>query len=89
MERKPYTLKTPITVGSETITTLEFREPQAGDIRSFPLQNQTAGDLLNVAGKLCNQPQAVIDKLGVEDLVGITALVVDFLPAGLVTGLMR
>jgi hypothetical protein len=87
VDLKPYTLKHPVTVGSETITELKFRRPQAGDLRSFPLQNQAGGDLLNVAGKMCGQPQPVMDKLDVEDVLGITEVVVNFLPTGLLTGL--
>lgn len=89
MEPKTHKLKEPITVGSQTITELVIRKPQAGDIRSFPLMNPTAGDLLNVLGKLSGQPSIVIDQLGAEDVFELTGLVVDFLPAGLLTGLMR
>lgn len=87
MEPKTYTLKHPVTVGSETISVLSFRRPVAGDFKDVSLQNITAGDLMKAAGKMCGQPQQVIEKIDLEDVFALTELVTDFLPSGLLTGL--
>jgi hypothetical protein len=87
VEPKTYTLKHPVDVGSQTITTLTFKRPIGAHVRRFPFQNPTAGDLLDIGAKMCEQPQVVMDKLDLEDILAITQLVADFLPDGLLTGL--
>lgn len=85
-DRKPYTLKEPITFGSDTITELRFRKPKAKDFRGFPAGPPAMDDILTLISRLSGQPTAIIDELGAEDLEEVSAIVGDFMPAGPPTG---
>lgn len=71
-------LHKPITLGDETITELHIREVEAGDLRGLPDEGRTFGHRLDVMGKVAGQPPAVMNKLSVKDLEGVSALVEGF-----------
>jgi hypothetical protein len=80
-------LRVPIQFGSETITELTIRPPTGKDFRK--LLTQTGYELdtvLTLAGRLSGQPDAVIDRLGGDDLAEVFAIVSGFMPAGPATG---
>lgn len=80
----PYKLKKPIQFGEETITELKFRdEVVAGDLRGVPMRDPMLfDDILRIAGRLCGQPDAVMNKLSFGDLAEVGALVGGFIGAG-------
>lgn len=88
-----YTLKRPIrlTDASPEISELVFREEVvAGDLRgirqSALATDPLIDDVLKIAGRLCGQPDAVMNKLSVYDTGEVMALVHDFFKRGLETG---
>lgn len=70
-------LKEPVQAGSETISVLEFEVMKAKHLRKMAAK-PTIDDLLNLAGKLCNQPPSVIDELGMDDTQAVMELVSGF-----------
>lgn len=82
---KKLTLKEPIKFGEDTITELEFRKAKAKDLRKLPT-NPSTGDVIDLAGRLCNQPPRVMDELGIDDLMEVMEVVSDFLPVSRQTG---
>ena len=69
-------LKKPIKL-SETqpeITELTFREMVAGDLRGLK-QDDPMGSTLNLAGRLCGQPPAVMDRLSMGDLAQVSEFI--------------
>lgn len=79
-------LKKPIKLSeTESVTELNIREPKAKDFRDLPMQ-PTMGDILDFAAKLCGQRPAVIDELGVDDMLALSEAVTVFMPAGLEIG---
>jgi hypothetical protein len=85
-------LKKPIRLGESTpeITELVFRdEVVAGDLRGIKqssLMDPLTDDILKIAGRLCAQPDAVMNRLSPEDFGEVLALVNDFFRAGPATG---
>jgi hypothetical protein len=71
-------LEEPIKFGSEVISELNFRKPKAKDLRSLSMSAK-ADDLLKLAGKLCGQPDSVIDEMCIDDTKKVLDLVSDFL----------
>jgi hypothetical protein len=71
-------LEKPIKHGSESIAELIFREPKAKDLRGLSMQAK-ADDLLKLAGKLCGQPDSVIDEMCIADTKKVLDLVSNFL----------
>lgn len=71
---------------TETITDLVFRdEVVSGDLRGIKassLADPPVEDLLKIAGRLCGQPELVMNRLGMDDLGTVGLLVLDFLRAG-------
>jgi hypothetical protein len=86
VQRTTYTLVAPFEFAGEMIAELHFRKPMAKDFREVPIEMKSVGDLLNLAGSLCGQPPAVIDRLSFEDLQGVSALVSGFMLTGPATG---
>lgn len=84
-EPKVIKLKEPIQFGSETITELRLRKPKAKDFRPMG-EKRTLGEILDLAGRLCGQPKAVIDELSVEDMWEVSKTIEGFMPAGLEAG---
>lgn len=62
-----YKLKEPIQHGSETIAEFTLDKPKAKHIRKMPAKPGMDA-VLNIIGKLANQPNSVIDELGFEDM---------------------
>lgn len=86
MEPIIITLQTPVSLGSESITQLEFTRPLKGkDLRGLPL---TLGfeHLLILAGRLCGQPPAVMEQLEGEDLLAAVETAGAFFTPGRPTG---
>lgn len=85
--RTPYTLKEPIEFGSETITVLEFRKPKARDLLDIPLSgDQRVRGVLQLAGRLCGQPQRVMEEMSIEDFMEVSSIIDGFTPLGQSTG---
>lgn len=86
-ERVTYKLQTPVKLGEQgdLVTELAFREPKAKDFRHMPMDIRM-GDMLDLAGKLCGQPSAVMDLLSIPDLMNVLEKIADFMPAGLQIG---
>lgn len=78
-------LSNPIKFGSEEIKELTFREPKGKDMRSLPIP-PNSGDLLDLAGKLCAQPNSVIDELSGPDVMKVLEIVGGFIQGGQQTG---
>ncbi|HAJ17350.1 MAG TPA: hypothetical protein DCL57_04505 [Microbacterium sp.] len=83
------TLSTPIQHGSETIATLTFRRPRAGDMRGVKLTIGEAGvtldmgALLDLAAAIAEQPPSVMEQLELDDAAAVVAAIVPLLPSGL------
>lgn len=86
MKSKKFELSEPVKHGSEEITYLEVREPRAKDLRKFPAQAKTLGEMLDFAAHLCGQPPSVIDQLSLVDAMNLFEVIMDFLPDSLKTG---
>jgi len=82
---KTIPLSEPVEHGTETITTLEIKQPRAKHLRNMSLEPNT-GDLLDLAAKLAGQPPSVIDELGMSDMTNVLTVVGDFIDAGQGTG---
>jgi hypothetical protein len=74
-------LREPIQFGTQLVDELTLRKPKGKDFRRLPM-DMKMGDLLDFAGVLANQPKAVIDELGVEDLAEVMNVVGGFIPGG-------
>lgn len=77
-------LKYPVTVGDVTVSELTIREKiVAGDLRGVPMRNPLhTDDLLKIAGRLCAQPDAVMNGLSLEDFDELAGIVVGFTNGG-------
>ncbi len=79
-----------LTEGSTAIEQLTFRdELVSGDLRGIKLSSlgdPTADEMLKIAGRLCAQPDAVMNRLSLADLGGVLELVAGFMSAGQQTG---
>jgi Phage tail assembly chaperone proteins, E, or 41 or 14 len=84
------TLAKPVAVGSETVTELNFREAVvAGDLRGIKMRSladMTVDDVLKIGGRLCAQPDPVMNALCMDDVAELFKLVNDFLSGGQKTG---
>lgn len=67
--------------GAESVSELEFREPIAKDFRPMPVQ-PTQGDLLILAGKLCQMPDSVLDQLSAKDHMRVMEIMAVFIGGG-------
>jgi len=83
-----YELKKPIQVGEkgEPITALVFREDVvAGDLRGLKLGamgDLATDDILKIAGRLCAQPDIVMNKLSLDDFAEVIKVVLPLLQGG-------
>ena len=86
--KKPveFKLSEPVQVGSELISVLSVREPRAKDLRKFPTNAKTLGEMLDFAAHIVAQPPSVIDQLCLVDAMGLFEVIMNFLPDGLKTG---
>jgi hypothetical protein len=91
---KTIKLSKPVLVGSgedgdvKKVEELVFREEiVAGDLRGIPMRDPPFwDDLLKIAGRLCGQPDVVINKLSFQDANEVAALVGGFTGVGQPTG---
>lgn len=83
-----YELKKPIQVGEkgEPITALVFREEMvAGDLRGIKMGSMgdlSSDDILKIAGRLCAQPDIVMNKLSIPDFAEVVKIVLPLLQGG-------
>lgn len=88
-------LRKPVTLGETTATVTELNlreEVVAGDLRGVKfssLGDPTPDDLLKIASRMCGQPEAVLNKLGLEDMAEVIEGVAGFIERGLGTGKKR
>lgn len=79
-----YKLKTPIEMGSETITEIEIGDIKGKHMRNLPgdpkLYNM--GVIMELASKVTKQPGAVLDEMDCEDLLEVCGIVGERLGAG-------
>lgn len=75
----------PVIFGSDEIKELEFREPVAKDLRKLT-GNGGAGEILDLAARLCGQTPPMIDMLSIKDTKKVLALVSGFLADSQETG---
>lgn len=82
------TLKDPVRFGTETIAELEVREGiTAKDLRGVKITElEVTDNLLKVSGRLCAQPDPVMDALSFRDLIALFEVVSGFLGVGPKTG---
>jgi hypothetical protein len=88
---KKLILKKPVVVGEKgaPVTELNFREEVvAGDLRGLKLSGSglSTDDLLKISGRLCAQPDPVMNGLSIPDMTAVFDLVGDFLNDGHTTG---
>lgn len=89
---KTIILKKPVRLGETTpeIRELRFRdELVAGDLRGINLkglEDFPATDILTIGGRLCGQPDAVMNRLSLADLGQVVEIVLGFLSDGQQTG---
>jgi hypothetical protein len=80
------TLKTPVTVGSEMVTELTFRDScVSGDLRGCSWTKISENDhdtLMKVAGRLCGQTDVVMAGLSIEDTCEVAKFVLGFFAKG-------
>ena len=73
-------LQYPVEFGKSTITSLEFRRGQLGDAEDVPLDRvPTAGQLMDLAARLCGQSPKVIRKLDPDDAAEVLAIALGFI----------
>ena len=79
-----YKLKTPIQIGSETITEIQIGQIKGKHMRSLPgdpkLYNM--GVIMDLASKVTGQAGAVLDEMDSEDLLEVCGIVGERLGAG-------
>lgn len=88
---KAITLKKPIQVGEgPEVVELKFREEiVAGDLRGIKVsETMLIDDVLKIAGRLCAQPDTVMNRLSVNsgDMAAVLELVSSFMSGGPTTG---
>lgn len=88
---KTITLKKPIQVGEgPEVVELRFREEiVAGDLRGIKVsETMLIDDVLKIAGRLCAQPDTVMNRLSVNagDMATVLELVSSFMSGGPTTG---
>ncbi len=84
-----YSLIKPIAFGDgPPVTELTFREEIcAGDMRGIVMREAMEfGDMLKIAGRLCGQPDALMNKLSFADMLKVLEMVGLFMGAGPETG---
>lgn len=89
MTHVKYKLKKPIVIeGQPAIEEFSLRsEVVAGDMRGVPLRDPMLhDDLMKIIGRLAVQPDHVINKLSLEDLLALEGTVGGFFEGGQATG---
>lgn len=83
-----YKLKTPVELGSETITEIRVGKIKGKHMRSLPAdpKSYTMGTMMDLASKVVGESSAVLDEMDSEDLMEVIGLVGEALGAGPTTG---
>lgn len=76
-------LSKPVTIGSEVVTDLVFRDHVvSGDLRGgvswTKIRECDHDTIMRIAGRLCGQPDVVMNALGLKDTAAIVEFVLDF-----------
>lgn len=79
-----YKLKTPIEMGSETITEIQIGQIKGKHMRALPADPKlfNMGVMMDLASKITAQPGAVLDEMDSEDLMEVLGIVGERLGAG-------
>lgn len=77
------TLSKPVTIGSEVVTDLTFRDHVvSGDLRGgvswTKILERDHDTIMRIAGRLCGQPDVVLNALCLKDTAVIVEFVLDF-----------
>lgn len=73
----------PVTFGSEVVSDLTFRDQiVSGDLRGgvswTKIIDRDHDTIMRIAGRLCGQPDVVLNALGLRDTMEVTRIVLDF-----------
>lgn len=86
-EPRVYKLTKPLEDGGKVITEVPIRELTVGDLRDLEIKlagdgamTLSVGALLDCAGSVLGWDPALVNKLGLEDAMGIAALVAEGFP---------
>lgn len=84
---KTITLKHPVKLGEETITTVDLRRPTGADYRQVGSPKNNYDLCLNFAAQLSGLPDSVFDQMdGVDDIPQFVDVVTGFLTSSQETG---
>lgn len=83
---KTITLAEPVEWGEDTITEVRLRKPKGKHFKKLPVDPKTFGDIFPFVAAISDQPPAVLDELGTEDILEVMDAVADFIPGGLEIG---
>lgn len=83
---KTIPLAEPVEWGEETITEIKLRSPKGKHFKKLPVEPKTFGDIFPFVAAISDQPPAVLDELGAEDIISLMDAVADFIPGGLEIG---
>lgn len=86
MEPIKFKLNKPFMFGSEEISELSIREPKAKDLKKFPAQPKSAGDIFDFAVSLTDQNPISLAEMSLEDSMRLVEVLYDFLPDSLKIG---
>lgn len=83
-----YTLKHPITIGSETHTEVKIGKIKGKHMRSLPGDPKlyTMGVIMDLAAKVMGESSVLVDEMDAEDLMEVANLVGERLAGGQATG---
>lgn len=83
-----YTLKHPVSVGSETFTHIEIGTIKGKHMRALPGDPKayTMGTIMELAQRISGQPSLVFDEMHADDLMEVCAIVGELLDGGQSTG---
>ena len=81
-------LRHPVILGSLVVEELSFRRGRLGDIKGMKLPEaiNDVSSLLEIAGRLCGQTQAVMERIDGDDAEEVLEIAVGFLGRCLGTG---
>jgi hypothetical protein len=81
------TLKTPVQLGQNTISSLEFRRGRMGDLKGMRVDGiPPLNDIMLIASRLCGQPLKVIESLEDGDCAEVVTIVLGFFAKCLTAG---
>lgn len=86
------TLASPVSLGSEHITSLEFRRGKLGDLKGLPTQaggGLSLDQLMLLASRMCGKPLKVIESLSDDDAPAVLEIAAHFFARCLGAGKKR